>query len=317
MLGGTASDSTVTPMRSYTVVGLGAIGGYYGARLHQAGHPVRFLARSDADHVREHGLRVDSIDGDAVLEVDVYDDPSAVPTSDAVIVAVKTTATAEVLDLLASLVTPDGSVLVMQNGLGVDAHRGDRRARGVAVLGVMCFMCCNKVGPGHIHHLDQGAVAIGEHRADGSPAGLTAAAAAAVADLSAAGVSAEALDDLETGRWKKLVWNMAFNGLSVTEDAKTDRLVSDPEIRVRAIEIMAEVAEAAAAVRPRLRPVVRRPDGHHHRGHDALQAQHEARLRSRTRPGARHHLRRSHRRRPRRRRRHARLRHPPRPAPHP
>ncbi|MGZ4784910.1 MAG: 2-dehydropantoate 2-reductase N-terminal domain-containing protein, partial [Acidimicrobiales bacterium] len=137
-------------MRSYTVVGLGAIGGYYGARLHQAGHPVRFLARSDAGHVREHGLRIDSFEGDAVLDVDVHDAPGAVPPSDAVIVAVKTTATAGVLDRLAPLVAPGGSVLVMQNGLGVDATVAGAVPDDVAVLGVMCFMCCNKVGPGHI-----------------------------------------------------------------------------------------------------------------------------------------------------------------------
>jgi 2-dehydropantoate 2-reductase len=234
-------------MRSYTVVGLGAIGGYYGARLHQAGHPVRFLARSDADHVRGHGLRVDSFEGDVVLEVDVHDDATSLPPSDAVIVAVKTTATASVLDLVAPLVAPGGSVLVMQNGLGVDAVVAAALPDDVPVLGVMCFMCCNKIGPGHIFHLDQGAVATGEHRADGSPAGITPPVDAAVADLAAAGVEAEALADLATGRWKKLVWNMAFNGLSVTEDAETDRMVNDPALRERAVAIMREVVAAADA----------------------------------------------------------------------
>ena len=220
---------------------------------------MRFLARSDAAHVRGHGLRVDSIDGDAVLEVDVYDDPALVPPSDSIIVAVKTTATAGVLDLLAPLVASDGSVLVMQNGLGVDALVADAVPDDIAVLGVMCFMCCNKVGPGHIHHLDQGAVAMGEHRADGAPAGVTPAVEAAVADLGAAGVTATALADLETGRWQKLVWNMAFNGHDgdapgqtvqriARADAQTDQLVNDPELRARAIEIMGEVVAAAAAV---------------------------------------------------------------------
>jgi 2-dehydropantoate 2-reductase len=234
-------------MRSYTVVGLGAIGGYYGARLHQAGHPVRFLARSDADHVREHGLRVDSFEGDAVLDVDVYDDAAAVPPSDSVIVAVKTTATADVVELIPPLVGPGGSVLVMQNGLGVDAVVAAALPDDAPVLGVMCFMCCNKVGPGHIHHLDQGSVALGQHRSDGSPAGVTPAVEAAAADLNAAGVDATGLVDLETGRWQKLVWNMAFNGLSVTAAAETDRLISDPDLRARAIAIMGEVVAAAAA----------------------------------------------------------------------
>ncbi|HVN52032.1 MAG TPA: 2-dehydropantoate 2-reductase N-terminal domain-containing protein, partial [Acidimicrobiales bacterium] len=59
-------------MRSYTVVGAGAIGGYYGARLQQSGLEVRFLARSDAAHLRDHGLRVDSPEGDVLLEVEVH-----------------------------------------------------------------------------------------------------------------------------------------------------------------------------------------------------------------------------------------------------
>jgi len=50
------------------VVGAGAVGLYYGARLAQAGHDVHFLLRSDYEHVREHGIRVDSVDGDFSIE---------------------------------------------------------------------------------------------------------------------------------------------------------------------------------------------------------------------------------------------------------
>ena len=157
-------------MRSYTVVGTGAIGGYYGARLHQAGFPVRFLARSDVDHVRAHGLRVDSPDGDAVVAVDVYADAAEMPASDAVIVATKTNDSGPLGAILPALVKPGGSVLVMQNGLGVEAPFRPGRTHAT-VVGVMCFMCCHKVGPGHIHHLDTGAVALGEYRDDGRPAG--------------------------------------------------------------------------------------------------------------------------------------------------
>jgi len=236
-------------MRSYTVVGLGAIGGYYGARLQQAGHPVRFLARSDADHLRRHGLRVDSPEGDARLAVDVFHDPAEVPPSDTVIVATKTTGNAPVTAVVRRLVGGSdtvSSVLVMQNGLGVEATFA-AVVPDAPVLGAMCFMCCNKVGPGHIEHLDYGAVTVGQHTADGRPAGVTAAVEAIVADLQGAAVAATPVADLETGRWQKLVWNMAFNGLSVVDDALTDRLVSDPAIRARAVTIMHEVVVAAAA----------------------------------------------------------------------
>ena len=237
---------TVNLVRSFTVIGTGAIGGYYGARLHQAGFPVRFLARSDADHVRRHGLRVDSPEGDAVLEVEVYDDPSTLPASDVVIVATKTTDNATVAAALPEVVTDGAAILVMQNGLGVEAgfHRAVPRA---TVLGAMCFMCCNKVGPGHIRHLDYGAVTLGEYREDGRPAGVTDAAQAVVGDLQTAGVSASPVADLETGRWQKLVWNIPFNGLSVVLDATTTELMADESSRRLAELIMLEVVNSARA----------------------------------------------------------------------
>ena len=233
-------------MSSYTVIGVGAIGGYYGARLHQAGFPVRFLARSDADHVRRHGLRVDSPQGDAVLEVDVYDDPALVPPSEVTIVATKTTATDTTVALVADLVAEDSTILVMQNGLGVELPF-QRAVPGATVLGAMCFMCCNKAGPGHIVHVDAGAVTLGEFRADGQPAGVTAAAQAVVQDLQAAGVQAAPIADLEIGRWQKLVWNMAFNGLCVVLDTDTAGVMADESTRRLAELIMHEVVSAARA----------------------------------------------------------------------
>jgi 2-dehydropantoate 2-reductase len=235
-------------MRSYTVVGVGAIGGFYGARLQQAGHPVRFLARSDADHLREHGLRVDSPEGDAVLDVEVYDDPAAVPPSDTIVIATKTTAHEQTAATVRQLLAGHGpaTLLVMQNGLGVERRFADLDP-DATVLGAMCFMCCNKIGPGHVRHLDYGAVTLGQYTPDGSAAGVTPAVDAAIADLRGASVSASPAASLATGRWQKLVWNVPFNGLSVVYDAGTDRLVSDPGIRRRAVTLMHEVVTASSA----------------------------------------------------------------------
>ena len=148
--------------------------------------------------------------------------------------------------LLPEVVSDEAALLVMQNGLGVEAglHRAVPRA---TVLGAMCFMCCTKVGPGHIHHLDYGAVTLGEYREDGRPAGVTDAVQGAVDDLQTAGVSASPVADLETGRWQKLVWNIPFNGLSVVLDATTAELVADEASRRLAELIMLEVVNAARA----------------------------------------------------------------------
>jgi 2-dehydropantoate 2-reductase len=244
-------------MRSYTVIGLGAIGGYYGARLQQAGADVRFVVRRHRDQLRADGLRVESPDGDVELDLEVYDDPADVPPSDVIVVATKTTATPSVVPVVAQLAAATGPatvVVVMQNGLGVEVPFA-RAAPEATVVGAMCFMCSNLVAPGHVVHLDYGAVTLGLHRRGdpGDPAVVDPAAAdpAAVeavrADLVAGGVDASAVADLATGRWQKLVWNIPFNGLSVVLDAGTDQMLADPAVRARARSLMDEVVAGAAA----------------------------------------------------------------------
>jgi 2-dehydropantoate 2-reductase len=229
--------------RSYAVVGTGAIGGYYGARLAAAGHDVHFVARSDVDHLRAHGLVVESPDGDIRLpSVSVHAGADTVPAVDAVIVAVKTTDTAAVLDTVAALASGGADVVAMQNGLGVEDVLAGTAPDGV-VLGAMCFVCANKAGPGHIRHLDFGRVTVGQHGADH----VTDAVDALVADLSDARLDASALDDLTLGRWKKLVWNIPYNGLSVVLDAGTDELMTDPSTRALVESLMREVVAGAAA----------------------------------------------------------------------
>jgi 2-dehydropantoate 2-reductase len=243
----------VTPVRSYTVIGMGAIGGYYGGRLAQTGAPVRFVVRRGADRLRHQGLRIESPLGDARLDLEVYDDVEPVPVSDVVVVATKTTATPTVAPTVARLADRareqgrDMTVVVMQNGLGVESPFA-RSAPDATVLGAMCFMCANQVAPGHIVHLDRGAVTVGQHVEDPSTvAGVTPAVEDLVADLQAGGVATTPVEDLVLGRWRKLVWNIPFNGLSVVLDAGTDEMLADPLARARARALMDEVVTAAAA----------------------------------------------------------------------
>jgi 2-dehydropantoate 2-reductase len=236
--------------RSYAVIGVGAIGGYYGARLATAGHALHVVARSDADHLRRHGLRVESVEGRFDLPAGsfgVHEDPADVPPVDVVLLAVKTTVGPEAAARLVKPLARPGTVIVaMQNGLGVEAPLA-AAAPGCPVLGGMCFVCSNKTGPGHVHHLDYGSVTLGEHTGDGRPAGVTPAVEAVAADLEGAGIKAQRLDDLATGRWRKLVWNIPYNGLSVVLDAGTDELMADPATRSLVADIMAEVLAGAAA----------------------------------------------------------------------
>ena len=92
--------------KNYAIIGTGAIGGYYGARLQESGHKVHFLLRSDYEHVRQHGLVVESIKGDwALPKINAYNDPSQMPPADVVIIALKTTQNHLLSKLLLTLIT--------------------------------------------------------------------------------------------------------------------------------------------------------------------------------------------------------------------
>lgn len=236
---------------TYAIIGTGAVGGYYGALLQTSGREVHFLLHRDYEHVRENGLRVDSINGDMMLpRVNAYAAAEDMPRCDVVIVALKTTANHVLPSILPHVVKEDGYVLMLQNGLG-----GEDQVAGLVgpdkVMGGLCFLCSNKVGPGHIRHLDYGAVTLADYRSGNAPAGVTPRMEALAADLDRAGVTVTLLDDLATARWKKLVWNIPFNGLSVVLDATTDRLVGDPDTRELCRALMEEVrAGSAVCARP-------------------------------------------------------------------
>lgn len=234
-------------MKRFAIVGAGAVGGYYGALLQKAGFEVHFLLRSDYPFVKENGLTVESVNGDFRLpQVNAWNDPEKMPRCDAVIVSLKTTGNAALKTIVPHVLKKDGTVLTLQNGLGSEdemaAIAGPDR-----VLGGLCFLCCSKVGPGHIRHSDYGLITVGDYRADGKPAGITPRLEQTASDLSAAGIPIKIVEDLPLARWKKLVWNIPFNGLSVVCRALTDELIRNPETRTLCRTLMDEVAATAAA----------------------------------------------------------------------
>jgi len=234
-------------VRRYAILGTGAIGGYYGARLHQSGAEVHFLLRSDAGIAQQRGLVVDSTGRRIhVPPMRMHAAAADIPPCDVAIVALKSTQNAALANLLPEVLGPRSVVLVLQNGLGVD-----EAAAAVAgpdrVLGGLCFICANKIAPGHIVHLDYGRMMLGEYRDDGGAGGITPRLAEIAADFRVAEIDAVEVPDLLGARWRKLVWNVPYNGLSVAMRATTDRLMADPPARRIVEALMREVAAASAA----------------------------------------------------------------------
>ena len=231
--------------RRYAIIGTGALGGLYGGMLARAGQEVHFVFNTDYEHVRENGLRVDTIWGDFHLRgVNCHKSARTLPPCDVTIVGLKTTNNHLLPELLPGPTRDGGAVLVLQNGLNVEADAaaivGSDR-----VMGGCCFLCSNKIGPGHIHHLDFGRIVFGEF--DQTTPGISDRARSICEDLVAAGIDAHASDDLHMVRWRKLMWNIPFNGLSVALNATTKDIVDHTESAALADAIIREVHTAAVA----------------------------------------------------------------------
>ncbi len=234
-----------TATRRYAIIGTGAIGGYYGACLQRGGADVHFLLHSDYDHVARQGLVVESVDGDFALpQVQAHRSTATMPPVEVVVIGLKTTQNFLLPDLLRPILGPQTAILTLQNGFAIE----DELAEWVGdlpILGGLCFICSNKAGPGVIRHLDYGSLLLGQYSPDHQPAGVSPLVKAITQDFHRGQVSADLADDLRLARWRKLVWNIPFNGLSVVMDATTDEMMADPDIRQLAEDLMGEVVEAA------------------------------------------------------------------------
>jgi 2-dehydropantoate 2-reductase len=224
------------------VIGAGAVGGYYGARLAQAGHDVRFLLRRDLEAVRTNGLRVYSRDGDFHLpSITAASRPEELGTVDWVICSLKATALEQARELVEPCLREDTRILALMNGLGVEARFAEWFG-AQRVFGGMAFVCINRGEPGVIHHLDYGRISLGNVLDDAREN--------AHLDelLRGANIETVVAPNLRYARWEKLCWNVPFNGLSVAGGGiGTQTILRDRELRTTAETAMREVVAAGNA----------------------------------------------------------------------
>lgn len=224
----------------YGVIGTGALGGFYGGKLAHAGQEVHFLFRSDYEQVLKNGLQVDSVNGDFHLDqVNAYQKPVDMPPCDVVLVCLKTIANRYLPEMLRPLLHKETVVILLQNGLGLEEDLAGQLPEA-EIAGGLAFICSNKVGPGHIQHLDYGKLVLGSFNVKNMEILKQ-----VVADFQEAGIPADFAADLNYARWQKLVWNIPFNGMTVVLNTTTDRLMDCEQTRELSKEIMLEVIQAA------------------------------------------------------------------------
>jgi 2-dehydropantoate 2-reductase len=225
------------------IVGSGAIGLYYGARLARGGARVRFLMRGDLAAVRARGSVVVHEDGSTfeLRPVEAFGHSDELGAVDLAIVTLKTTANAELATLLHPLIGPGTHVLTLQNGLGAD-ERIAEIVGAERVLGGLAFIASTRTGPGEVTCYHPGSITLGEF---GRP--VSDRTRALANQFTDAGITMNLVDELLAARWRKLVWNIPFNGLAVTSNATTDYLCANPALAAEVRALMCEVQAASAA----------------------------------------------------------------------
>ena len=224
------------------VMGAGAVGAYYGARLQQAGEEVVFCARgANLEAIRSGGLKVQSYQGDFALPVTAAADPREYAPYDLILFCVKSYDTQNAARQLAGSLKPDGVILTVQNGIENEAQLRD-------VFGESAVMTGNaRVGaemtqPGFIVHRTGGVIEFGE--LDG---GVSERARRLAEVFRRASILGELIPGIWQTRWLKLLWNASFNPVTALARSTVGQVLDDPNGFALIRSLMGEIVRVAQA----------------------------------------------------------------------
>jgi 2-dehydropantoate 2-reductase len=227
------------------IFGSGAVGGYFGGRLAEAGEEVIFMARgATLAALRERGLRVESIKGDfTIAPVAASGDPASVGPVDVVLVAVKAWQVVEAAEWMRPLVGAETFVVPLQNGVEAPMQLAAALGRQ-HVLGGLCQIISMVAGPGHIRHAGaEPTIAFGE--LDGRSSERVERLRQAFGR--ARGVTVDAPADIQAAMWRKFMLIASFSGVGAVTRAPMGVMRRLPETRELLQQAMEEVLAVAQA----------------------------------------------------------------------
>ena len=222
----------------FLIAGAGAIGGYLGARMAQAGRDVTLFARGP--HLRamqERGLRVISAEGDFEVHPRVIGNLEEAGPVDVIFLGVKAHGLTQLAPAIQPLIGEDTTVVSMQNG--VDNVEQIRSAAGINALPSVVYVAASVPEPGRVKHVGRGDLVVG-------PKNEKTERIAAL--FSRANVPCRLSENIEGELWTKLVWNCALNAVSALGRAKYGQIAGSADawkvVEIAVYEVLA-VAKAA------------------------------------------------------------------------
>jgi 2-dehydropantoate 2-reductase len=230
----------------FAILGSGAVGGYFGAKLARSGQEVIFIARgAHRDAIRDRGLEVRSARlGDFIVKAPAESDTTRVGPVDVVVVAVKAYDNDTAFPLIPPLVGPDTVVLTLQNGVD-NVHQLSGIVGEARVLGGTTYVATALEAPGLI-------VQTGVHRSIifgevFGARGLTPRVQAIADVMAPADIQVTAVPDARTPLWDKFVYLVPFSGFTGAARLPIGYIWKYPHVREMFYSAAREVAAIAAA----------------------------------------------------------------------
>ena len=217
------------------VLGAGAIGSLYGAKL-AAANDVTLIARAEhARAINADGLRVKGIEFQTI-RVRAATRVEKLKPNTLVLLTTKVPATASAVESIAPFVRDDTTILALQNGLGADdVARSALHGRGIVLRGISQFGAIFEQ-PGVIRYMVKGYTLLEDHPRS-----------ARISDvLNAAGLDCRISADIKTEIWRKLIFNCVVNPITTIIRSEVGQIVGPALNRLKQLVIDECLTVAAA-----------------------------------------------------------------------
>lgn len=223
------------------IIGCGAVGSYYGAKLQQGGAEVTALMRQNNEEVTKNGILVKSPDSQLqfkpkiINKIEQYQDEA-----DAILICTKVLPEISLSQIIEPAIKEKTAIVLIQNGIHIEEDLRQKFPDNEIIRG-LAFICVSKESPNFVNHQDYGHLVIGKY-----PKGTSDKCQKLTKIWQNSGIDCKNSANIKGECWKKLVWNAPFNPLSVIANkATTKQLLEDKESKDLVINIMSEIVKLA------------------------------------------------------------------------
>jgi len=223
------------------ILGAGAVGCHYGAKLISAGAEVRFLARgAHLDALRHSGLWHSSPAGEQRWQIEAQEDPTLIEGCDVLVLACKMTGLAPLLSQIAAHTADEMLLVTLQNGVLAPQWVAERFP-GRAVVAGSAFIGVRLSAPGQVRHTAAGHLRLGHWQLGRGSHRLS----KLVALWRSADVPVQIEEQMAPVLWNKLLWNCGFNAITALTHRYARDIASDTGCRQLALSAMQETERLA------------------------------------------------------------------------